>query len=544
MKSSLLIKNKIYFFIFFSYFIIGILIVNDYGISVDEEFQRYSGLYWLNYILEFTQFENLKLEVLEKLNNVEGHTLPNPKDYPFYGVTFDLPLALIETVFKIEDSKNYFLLRHYVNFLFFFTSSIFFFFILEDRFKNKNIIIIGTLLFLSSPRIFGDSFYNNKDIILLSFLTINIFFLLRALNNLNLKNLILFSFFSSITCATRVIGFIIPIIFISILLVSKKNKNQYYDNFKIILIYTISLLLCLIIIWPYLWEDPFHKLLYSFKIFSKYPAEFFMFYKGDYIYSKFLPLSYLPTWILITTPIITLVLFIFGYLNLLKRSFNRTINITSNNFLNDFWRSNNEKNDFIIFLCFSIIFFFIVLSNTDLYNGWRHLYFLHIFMIYIACLGLQRITLILKNSKFFFLVIYIFILFNFSEIIKFHPYQGSYFNHLVANNKNNYEVDYWGLAGVKFLKKIILKEKKLDIIKIGVASYLPLERSLKMLDKEISKKIIIVGQDYDKADYIFNNNISEVNKNKNDKYNIPTSFELIDEFAINGFIMYQIYKRI
>ena len=128
MKSSLLIKNKIYFFIFFSYFIIGILIVNDYGISVDEEFQRYSGLYWLNYILEFTQFENLKLEVLEKLNNVEGHTLPNPKDYPFYGVTFDLPLALIETVFKIEDSKNYFLLRHYVNFLFFFTSSIFFFF--------------------------------------------------------------------------------------------------------------------------------------------------------------------------------------------------------------------------------------------------------------------------------------------------------------------------------------------------------------------------------------------------------------------------------
>ena len=51
-----------------------------------------------------------------KLNEIGGHTLPNPKNFPFYGVTFDLPLALIETLFNIQDSKNYFLLRHIANF--------------------------------------------------------------------------------------------------------------------------------------------------------------------------------------------------------------------------------------------------------------------------------------------------------------------------------------------------------------------------------------------------------------------------------------------
>ena len=132
---------------------------------------------------------------------------------------------------------------------------------------------------------------------------------------------------------------------------------------------------------------------------------------------------------------------------------------------------------------------------------------------------------------------------NYIDIIKFHPYQGSYFN-LFNVKKNNYEIDYWGLAGVRFLKQILNDNKNKELIKIGVASYLPLERSLKMIDKELSIRLKIVGQNYSNADYIFNNNISEVNKFVDDKYNIPKDFKLVDEFSINGFIMYEMYKKI
>ena len=110
---------------FIIYFFTGFSVVDDYGISIDEEFQRYSGFYWLSYVLKFLPFDQLRSEVLLKLNDIGGFTLPNPIDYPFYGVAFDLPLAFIETIFNIIESKDYFILRHKITFLIFFISSIF-----------------------------------------------------------------------------------------------------------------------------------------------------------------------------------------------------------------------------------------------------------------------------------------------------------------------------------------------------------------------------------------------------------------------------------
>ena len=146
---------------FIIYFFIGSFVYKDYGITTDEEFQRYSGFFWPEYILGFTPFENLKILVGEKLNSIEGFTLPNPADFPFYGVIFDLPLALIETLLGIEKSKDYFFLRHFFNFGIFFVSSIYFFFILKDRFNNYLIPMFGLFLYVGSPRIFGDSFSSN-----------------------------------------------------------------------------------------------------------------------------------------------------------------------------------------------------------------------------------------------------------------------------------------------------------------------------------------------------------------------------------------------
>ena len=46
------------------------------------------------------------------------------------------------------------------------------------------------------------------------------------------------------------------------------------------------------------------------KDFSEYPAEFLMLFDGNYIDSKYLPLSYLPIWMLITIPL-TVLIFLF-----------------------------------------------------------------------------------------------------------------------------------------------------------------------------------------------------------------------------------------
>ena len=72
---------------------------------------------------------------------------------------------------------------------------------------------------------------------------------------------------------------------------------------------------------------------------------------------------------------------------------------------------------------------------------------------------------------------------------------------------------------------------------------MPLERSLKLLDKNDRDKIKIVGQEYQNADYLYSNFISEVDKTSNDKNKIPSNFYKIDEFIIDNIKIYEVYKK-
>ena len=81
------------------------------------------------------------------------------------------------------------------------------------------------------------------------------------------------------------------------------------------------------------------------------------------------------------------------------------------------------------------------------------------------------------------------------------------------------------------------------MVNIGVASWVPIQRSLALFDDQIKKRINVVGQDFEKADYIFSNNITEVNSAVNKKYEIPKNFQKIDELVIKNILVYEVYKR-
>ena len=118
-----------------------------------------------------------------------------------------------------------------------------------------------------------------------------------------------------------------------------------------------------------------------------------------------------------------------------------------------------------------------------------------------------------------------------------------YYDDWGTNNKYDQDMIDWKYTGPKETVATFDKYTNKKEIKIGVSSYIPLERSLKMLKKDQAMRVKIVGQDYQKADYLFNNNMSEVNKFKNDKYLIPKNFKKIDEFYLNGFLIYELYKK-
>ena len=251
-KNNLLISS-----LFFIYFIIGFTIYQDYGIGIEEHFHRQNGFYWLQKILSLLKIDTLSFLALEKYQEIRNYNpeLPNPKFFNFYGVVFDVPAAFLEIIFKLNDSKLYFEIRHLLNFIFFFISSIFFYKILKKRFKDKIIIFLGTIFYIINPRIFGDSFHNNKDVLFLSILTISIYFLFKFFEKQKIKNIILFSLFASIATSSRIMGVYLPLLLIIFIFTEYLSKKILIKMFlKQVSLLVFFFIFFLYLHYPYMWE--------------------------------------------------------------------------------------------------------------------------------------------------------------------------------------------------------------------------------------------------------------------------------------------------
>ena len=130
-----------------------------------------------------------------------------------YGVVFEASTVLFEVLADIKDKKNQFLSRHYFNFIIFFIATIFFYRILKLRFNNETYALLGTIFLILSPRIFADSFYNNKDLVFLSFFTISSYYSMKLIKKQNFKNSVKFSLFAALTIDIRVLGILFVHIF-------------------------------------------------------------------------------------------------------------------------------------------------------------------------------------------------------------------------------------------------------------------------------------------------------------------------------------------
>ncbi len=547
--NSIFRKNNLIYFLVLLAVITGFIIIDEYGIGIEEHFQRKSGFFWLNFLFNFTELEFLKNQILEKINEIKQFT-PNLypiEKVPYYGVIFDLPLALVETLLKIDEPIDYFLLRHKITFLFFLLSAYLFYKIILLRFKSTYLALFGFLIFIFSPRIFGNIFFDNKDILFLSFLTINFFYFQKYYENKSIKNLILVSLICSISTSTRIIGILLPISFIILLLLqylSDNNNKKFLKNFIIFLSFYFFFLL---IHWPYLWTLSLSDWLNFFTPFfqAMNPTVYF---DGQFYQSKFLPISYLPTWIILTTPIYILLFFIVGFYKNFKRLLFRFVSIDSKKklFKFDLWRSNHEKFDLLVFINLFLIILLYISVKLALLSGWRHFYFVNFFIIYYSCFSVYLVMFFLKNKnnlkKVFLFLLILFLSIQIYDIFKYHPFQSSYFNNFVSDEKKlKFEIDTQSLSRVHAIKEIMKIDK--DLINLGTASWTPLEDARSMIPRKSWKKLNFVGTNFDNADYIYSNHYYEVNYQINKKYQIPKNFSLYKTFLIDGTRIYSIYKK-
>jgi hypothetical protein len=118
----------------------------------------------------------------------------------------------------------------------------------------------------------------------------------------------------------------------------------------------------------------------------------------------------------------------------------------------------------------------VILFNSALYDGWRHMYFIYAPFLLIAMTGFVKILSIIENSRsgrefcaaaFIAAVIVFGIITTSYQMIKNHPFQNVYFNKLAASNAGqNFELDYWGLSFRQGLEYIVKNDKR-PVIKLA-----------------------------------------------------------------------------
>ena len=82
------------------FFVAGLAVLDDYGMSLDEDWQRVIGASAVDYVL--------------------GNDYA-PRRYTdwYYGVAFEAPLLLLERILGLEDTRAIYLSRHLLTHLFF-----------------------------------------------------------------------------------------------------------------------------------------------------------------------------------------------------------------------------------------------------------------------------------------------------------------------------------------------------------------------------------------------------------------------------------------
>lgn len=298
---------------FLAYLVLGLLILPDYGITMDEPIQRKHGMVAFEYV-------NETLNLFPSIPKVTDENL-STYDHRDYGMFFQLIAYSLEQILGIDNSRDVFRLRHVMVFFLFWLGLLYFYKALSIRFKNEGLAFVGILMIILSPRIFGDSFTNPKDIPLLSWFMMSIYTSINFVNNRNTKSIIAHALISALAIGSRIVGVLIPvvtIIWIIMELLYQRKYRKWKEPILVIFSYVILVMIFTFLLWPVLWENPFDSFLHSFQSMKQFRWSGSMLYLGEMINSSTIPWHYIPIWIIVSTPISVTVFFLVGLSTTIK----------------------------------------------------------------------------------------------------------------------------------------------------------------------------------------------------------------------------------
>jgi len=464
---------------------LGVRLSSDYGISWDEPAMRRHGNDGLSYVSNF---------------DFKSSFTPFEWESKYHPITFELMLQIVEKVLGEGDIAKEYQRRHLFTFIGFFLSTVVFLILSWDYLKSRMFAALAFLCLILHPRIFADAFYNPKDIPFLMSYIFGAYTLFQFLRKKNDSSAFIHGIACGLAVSLRIAGvFLIAatiLVFCASLLSDRKIRNQ-----KPYLIFAVSATFFTILFWPVLWSNPVGEFLQALQHLGKFPLDIPVLFRGELLSSMRLPVSYLPNWFLITTPIAFSLVIVVGLVSLLY-----VLGKQIKKF------SFDHVDLAMIFLAFAPVAA-VMVQRSVLYDGWRHLFFVYPILLLVGF----RVLMLLKNNfthvfglrylpQLLIAGVVVNLLSTLVFLIQSHPYQNVYFNFIPGSNltevRKLFELDYWGLSYRQGLE-YILKQDQREKIKVA-SNTLPGFYNTFILREQDRKRVQFVRNPKE-ADYYMDN---------------------------------------
>ena len=390
-----------------------------------------------------------------------------------YGSSFDTFTAMLV---RITGTDEIFQLRHFWNAVMGFFCI--FFGGLMVRYLTRSWLwaCIGMVLLFFTPRLLGDSLNNPKDIPFAAGYIIGLYYALLyyGKNGGRIGQAVGIVLGTGLAISIRVGGFVL-IPTIALFAGLRYIENIGFSNFiklrwKGLLPYLLSFIviglasfIVGILVWPYGLEDPFSNPFKALDAFTKFPVTLRQLFEGTLTDSSTLPPYYLTKYLLITTPLVSLLglvlYFVLGLFN--RKNYNHAL--------------------MIIFFAAAFPVFYIWYQKSNVYGGMRQIMFVLPCLIVSATAGFAMLEKLLSRIRLIKWALPGLVVAGSIppaiHTFKNHPLQYIYFNELIGGTKGaygEYEMDYY-LASLRqstewFLENVARKnpDKKYTVLSYGM----------------------------------------------------------------------------
>ena len=425
-----------------AFLLAGALVLDDYGISVDERAQRLIGMAALDYLAGGGD------QALDRVFRYSDR---------YYGVIIEAPFILVERILSLDDTRDIHLARHFLTHLVFLIGSGFCYLLVLRLFNSRMLALVAMVLFLLHPRLYAHSFINSKDIPFLAMFMVSLYLTHRAFRRDTLAAFALCGVGIGMLVSLRIMGVILFVAVLALCALDLLFASRAPERKRVLLssgAFALVAVLTYYAVMPGLWTDPPGRIMETVQLFSDHPNALWELFRGERWYSpEGPPLEYVPVWVGITTPPAVLLLALVGVVAFVWRALHCPRAILRN----------GVPRFVLLLLALPIVTVVgIVILENNVYDGWRHLYFLYAPFLLLAIFGLHRLTALL-HGRWLRVGIWslsgVAMAVTVASMVRIHPQQDLHYNSLVDRTTpdhlvSRYATHFWRHAYLQLIREI------------------------------------------------------------------------------------------